>query len=102
MQAERNNKGIALEKEGRVEEAIILYEANIAERFVGSHPYNRLSVIYHKQKSYENERRVLLVAIDVFQSLKDKGSPRTDIEPKLNKFKERLDKLNSNIAKNGT
>ena len=63
--------------------AIKLYEKNITENFDGSHPYNRLAIIYRKQKDYQNEIRVLNKAINVFSNLMPEGS-RTDIEHESN------------------
>ena len=87
----RNIKGIKYEKEGKVDLAIKLYEKNIAENFEGNHPYDRLAIIYRKRKDYQNEVRVLNKAIDVFSNLLF-TSPRSDIKPKLEKFKKRLEK----------
>jgi len=89
VQTNRNLDGIALEKQGKVEEAIILYEANIRDGFEGSHPYDRLAIIYSKRNDYLNERRVLEKAISVFKKLK-----RADVPVKLARYEERLDKLN--------
>ncbi|WP_416151140.1 hypothetical protein ACM26V_09295 [Salipaludibacillus sp. HK11] len=47
---DRNLKGKELEKEGKIDEAMSLYWENVNENFEGSHPYNRLAVIYRKQK----------------------------------------------------
>ncbi len=89
IQTNRNLDGMTLEKQGKVEEAIILYEANIREGFEGSHPYDRLAVIYSKRKDYLNERRVLEKAIYVFKKLK-----RADVPVKLARYETRLMKLN--------
>jgi|SRR6266545_148047 len=56
--ADRNLKGIALEKEGNVDAAIALYEANITAQFPGTHPYERLRIIYTKQKRWDDAIRV--------------------------------------------
>lgn len=90
-QAERNLKGIELEKQGRVEEAIKLYEQNIEENFEGSHPYTRLAIIYSKQKRKDDEIRVLKRAIYVFENIIP--NLRGDKSPKLEKYKDRLRKL---------
>lgn len=90
----RNIKGTKHEKEGRIDLAIKLYEKNISENFEGKHPYDRLAIIYRKQKDLENEIRVLNKAIEVFSNLL-KSSPRQDIKPKLEKFKSRLEKAKS-------
>jgi len=89
-QVERNLKGIELRKAGKIEEAIELYEQNIKENFIGSHPYDELAIIYRKQKRIDDEIRVLEKAILVF----DKLIPdvRGDKPPKLKKFRERLEK----------
>lgn len=94
-QVDRNLLGIRCEKEGKVDDAIILYEKNISEEFVGNHPYDRLAIIYHKQNLFNEEIRVLEKGIDVFTGLV--GSPRTDVIPKLNKFKSRLEKIKKKI-----
>ena len=90
LQTQRNLDGKDAEKNGDIEAAIRLYEENVRERFTGSHPYNRLAIIYHKQKRYEDEKRVLRTAIDVFSTI---NNGRKDVDPKLEKFKERLAKL---------
>jgi hypothetical protein len=50
-----------------------------------------LAIIYRKRKQYNEEIRVLERAISVFEDL-EKSSPRSDVNPKLEKFKERLDR----------
>jgi len=90
-QVNRNTKGSKYEKDGKIDLAIKLYEKNITENFGNSHPYSRLAIIHRKQKDYQNEIRVLNKAIDIFSNLIS-SSPRADIEPKLNKFKNRLEK----------
>lgn len=88
---ERNLLGRQLEKEGKIDEAIKLYEENIKEGFDGNFPYDRLAIIYRKQKKKEDEIRVLNCAIYVFENIV--YQQRGDRIPKLNKFKERLTKL---------
>lgn len=60
---DNNLKGMQFEKDGEIDKAIELYEANVAAGFDGSHPYTRLAVIYRKRKDYDNEIRVLSKAI---------------------------------------
>lgn len=64
--ASLNNKGIALEKEGKIEEAISVYEENIALGYNAHHAYKRLMVLYKKSKDVDNEIRVINRALDVF------------------------------------
>lgn len=82
---------MAFEKNGNIEKAIELYEVSINYNFDGNGPYDRLAILYRKQKDYKNEIRVLNKAIDVFSYL-ETNSPRKDVPIKLNKFKERLSK----------
>ena len=53
-----NIKGKELEKMGKVDRALKLYEENLKNGDIGSHPYNRLAIIYRKRKDYDNEIRV--------------------------------------------
>lgn len=87
---ERNLRGIELEKSGRVDEAILLYEANVRENCEGNHPYDRLAIIYRKRKQIDEEIRVLEKAIWVFENVVYQG--RGDRPPKLARFKKRLEK----------
>lgn len=91
IQVERNLNGQEKEKQGEIEFAIREYEKNINEGFEGNHPYDRLAIIYRKNKDYDNEIRVLNKGIEVFNEL-TKSSPRQDVKPKLEKFIKRLQK----------
>jgi tetratricopeptide (TPR) repeat protein len=88
----RNLKGIKLEKEGKIDKAIKLYEKNIEEEFDGSHPYTRLAIIYSKKGLLDDEIRVLKKAVWVFENIVYKD--RSDRLPKLDRFKKRLEKAN--------
>ncbi len=90
-QMKRNLKGIELEKSGQLGKAIELYEENIRESFIGDHPYNRLAIIYKKQKKEKDQIRVLEKAIWVFDNIVSKGRP--DRIVKLRKFEDRLAKI---------
>ncbi|UEL49871.1 HIRAN domain-containing protein [Terrisporobacter hibernicus] len=94
-----NCKGMSYEKEKDIPNAIKYYEESISYNFDGNSPYERLAILYRKSKDYDNEIRVLNKAIENF-SLLEKTSPRGDISPKLNKFKERLVKAETLKLKN--
>lgn len=64
--ADNNNKGIQLEKEGNIEEAIVLYEENIKIKYPGTHPYDRLMILYHKMGRFADELRVVKSAVAMF------------------------------------
>lgn len=82
--AARNDKGIAYEKAGRVNEAIDVYEENIADGYPALHAFDRLMKIYRRLKNYENEIRVIERAIEVFSAENESRANRakTD-EPQL-------------------
>ena len=54
VMAERNERGRRLEKLEKVDQAIPLYQANIADCMQASLPYDRLRIIYTRQKRYED------------------------------------------------
>ena len=54
----RNLRGKMLEKSDHIDEAAALYEENIEDKFIGSHPYERLRIIYTKRKDYVSAIRV--------------------------------------------
>jgi tetratricopeptide (TPR) repeat protein len=85
---ERNNLGIAYEQQGNIDQAIEIYEANIREGYPASHSFDRLMIIYRKQKRFIDEIRVLQRTIEVFQNNK----PRGDISGYLERLNARLDK----------
>ena len=64
-----NNKGIELEKKKDIENAIKLYEQNVADEFFGTHPYDRLAMIYRKRKQFEDEIRILKRKISIFEKI---------------------------------
>ena len=71
--ARLNNKGIELEKAGDIqsaikvyEENVKLYEDNVDIGFLARHQYDRLIILYHKLKDYENEKRILNKAVVLF------------------------------------
>jgi hypothetical protein len=87
---ERNLKGIELESQGLIDNAIECYEANVRDGFDGNHPYDRLAIIHRRRGEVEKELAVLQRAIGVFERLQ--GSPRSDVAPKLAAFRQRYQK----------
>jgi len=87
---ERNLRGIELEKQGLIENAILMYQRNVEESVSGTHPYMRLATIYRKRKAYDKEVEVLQRAISVYQHTVPKGQVgrRKDMEA----FRGRLEK----------
>ena len=82
-----NNKGIAFENAGKITEAIDVYEKNLLIGYLATHSYTRLMIIYHKEKRYEDEIRVVNAAIEAFSE--ESVRYKKDIE----KWNERFIKL---------
>lgn len=93
VQARRNLIASRLEKLGRVDEAIPLYEANVEEDFDGSHPYDRLATIYRKREQLGDAIRVLEKAVWVFENIVPEE--RNGRELKLAVLRKRLDRAKS-------
>lgn len=81
----RNNNGIELERGGKIDEAIKVYEENIADGYPTMHSYTRLMIIYRRLKDYDNEQRVIHRAIEVYE----KAGLATD---DVGKWKLRMEK----------
>lgn len=80
--AELNNEGIALEKAGKIEEAISIYEDCISIGYPAAHSYERLMILYRKAKDFKNEIRIIKIALKVY-----KKDPKN-----FTKYSERLEK----------
>lgn len=85
----RNLRGIEHEKAGRIAKAVELYEANVADRFDGSHPYDRLRVIYTREGKLEEAIRVCEAYIQFGQE--------RDVDGKA-KCRSTIDKLKHKIS----
>ena len=81
--ARLNNKGKEYEKAGKITLAIRTYEKNIAGNcYPATHSFDRLMVLYRKQKEYDKELAVIEKALMVF-----------DIEDLLSKYENRKRKV---------
>lgn len=68
--------GIDLEKEGMINEAIAVYEKAIIPQLPATHPYDRLMILYRKKKDYDNEVRIIKIAIGVFMKENERRAGR--------------------------
>lgn len=85
--AASNNRGVELEKNGLVDDAIREYEANIVgDCYPACHSFDRLMVLYRKRKDYANEIRVIKKAIEVFNK---ENYRRAEMAAKENPKKEK-------------
>lgn len=81
--AARNDKGKEYEKAGKIKQAIATYEKNIEGNcYPACHAFDRLMIIYRKQKEYDNEIRVIERAVDIlcplYPDLRDKYQKRLE------------------------
>jgi hypothetical protein len=88
IMVERNLRGRAAEKAGAEAGAVQLYEDNIADWFDGSHPYERLRIIYGGEGLYAEAIRICEVYLD-----RVAADPKlcADFEKWIVKYRERLD-----------
>lgn len=64
---ERNDEARWAEQGGNLDRAIKLYEQNIKENFADKFAFERLMIIYRKQKDFKNELRVINRGVELFQ-----------------------------------
>jgi len=83
---DRNINSRNFERAGLVDSAIKLYELNVIDWFGGNFPYERLKIIYSKQKQYDECIRVCKAFVNVVDYYLSDGSLRGDLIPKRNKF----------------
>lgn len=84
--ARLNNKGKEYEMAGKIALAIRTYEKNIAEDcYPATHSFDRLMVLYRKQKEYDKELAVIEKALMVFSSV--------DLRNKYEKRKQKVMEL---------
>jgi len=96
-QTARNLEALTLERAGQLDEAIGLYERNVAEGFAGDLPYGRLVALYERRGALEDAERVLLRAIEVFEQ----STRRTAQERRatVRVFKNRLRALRTRLKR---
>ncbi len=93
VMVDRNLNGRTLEKQGNVDKAVALYEKNVLDLFDGSHPYERLRVIYAKRNQLAEAIRVCRAYIEIDDRLLQEDSRRSGFNPKRDKFVTWIDKL---------
>lgn len=90
-QTRRNLEGLEMERAGQIEQAVELYEQNVAEGFEGDWPYGRLVAHYEKLGAWDQAQRVLERGIEVFsQSRRRTAGDRRAV---LRAFRGRLRSL---------
>lgn len=87
--------GIDLEKEGMINEAIVVYEKAIIPQLPATHPYDRLMILYRKKKDYDNEIRIIKIAISVFMKENERRAGRA-IEDDSSLYNQVMQALETN------
>lgn len=87
--------GIDLEKEGMTNEAIAVYEKAIIPQLPATHPYDRLMILYRKKKDYDNEIRIVKIAISVFMKENERRAGRA-IEDDSSLYNQVMQALETN------
>lgn len=87
VMVERNLTGKQLEKKGKDERAVVLYEDNLKDGFCGTHPYTRLRIIYSRRKDYPNAIRVCRAYLDL------PATGRKMAKPQFRKHLHKLEKM---------
>ena len=86
---------IDLEKEGMINEAIAVYEKAIIPQLPATHPYDRLMILYRKKKDYDNEIRIIKIAISVFMKENERRAGRA-IEDDSSLYNQVMQALETN------
>jgi len=69
---QRNKDAQRAEQDNHIDKAIQLYEQNIKEDYADEFAFERLMILYRKEKEYKEELRVIRRGIEVFkQSMKE-------------------------------
>ena len=96
QEAANNQAASEAEAEGDLDRAITLYEKNIKKGLADSFPFDRLLVIYRKQKRYKDELRIIDKGIEVFTGLIEKQQQQL---LKSSSNKSQLKRLSSQFGK---
>lgn len=99
---ELNNQGMVLEKASRIEEAIDMYEKCISIRYPATHAYERLMILYRKIGAYEQEQRIIGIAVEVFSEENKRRAERAKMQ--YPEYSEQIDlalETNENVSVHG-
>ena len=85
-----------LEKASEIQESIDLYENCIENGFLGSLPYERLRIIYTKQRQFQSAIRVCNRYIEILEMVKEFWHQYPNIR-QIPQYKETIKKLSTKI-----
>lgn len=90
---ERNFRAMEAERAGDPDHAVRLYETNVAAGFVGSHPYERLALIYEARRAPAQAIRVLETYVALAGSGDLPPGAQRSADRKLPQIEARLERL---------
>lgn len=93
---ERLTQAQKFEKTGELQSAIALYERNISDGFLASLPYERLRIIYEKNRDYEDAIRVCKRYIEILQMVSEIWAQYPNIR-QIPKYQENIKKLSAKL-----
>ena len=94
---QRNEEAERAVHNGDPERAIQLYEINIAEEFVGSHPYERLASIYEHRRNPAEALRVCEAFTKLAASGKMPRGAQLSADRKLPEFEVRIERYRRSL-----
>ena len=94
---QRNEEAELAVSNGDTERAINLYEISIREKFVGSHPYERLASIYESRHNPTEALRVWEAFTDLAASGKMPRGAQRSADRKLPEFEARIQRCRRSL-----
>jgi hypothetical protein len=89
----RNALGEKKEREGKPDDAIRIYEANVDEHCETLYPYERLAILYRRRQDRRNEKRILMKAVGILRQRKKLGTLDAHLAQTFDELKARLREL---------
>lgn len=90
------NDAMVFEKNGNIQESIVLYEELLQDAFIAAMPYERLRIIYTKQKEFQKAIQACQRYIEVLEMVKVFWNDYSNIRL-IPKYKEHIKKLKNKI-----
>ena len=94
---ERNEEAERALQAGETGRAIDLFERSVSERFVGSHPYERLASIYESRRDPAEALRVSETFTQLAASGKMPRGAQRSADRKLPEFEARIERYKSSL-----
>jgi hypothetical protein len=95
----RNEKAERVLQGGDTERAIHLFERSVSERFVGSHPYERLASIYESRRHPTEALRVCEAFMELVSSGKMPRGAQRSADRKLPDFEVRIARYRRSLSR---